>query len=78
MKAKYYVKQKMNNQLYKTNNNFSHSLSHTHILDSLLDPSLFVGRAPEQVKEFLIECVDPILVSHAAELSKTGLDAVNV
>ena len=30
MKAKYYVKQKMNNQLYKTNNNFSHSLSLSH------------------------------------------------
>lgn len=47
-------------------------------LDTLLDPSLFVGRAPEQVREFIIECVDPILTTHAAELTKTGIDAVNV
>ena len=47
-------------------------------LDSLLDPSLFVGRAPQQVSEFLLECVDPILQEHAAELHKTGIDAVNV
>lgn len=47
-------------------------------LDSLLDPSLFVGRAPQQVSEFLLECVDPILHEHAAELHKTGIDAVNV
>ena len=47
-------------------------------LDSLLDPSLFVGRAPQQVAEFLDECVDPILLKHAAELHKTGIDAVNV
>ena len=47
-------------------------------LGTLLDPSLFVGRAPEQVREFMIECVDPILATHAAELSNTGIDAVNV
>jgi adenylosuccinate lyase len=47
-------------------------------LGDLLEPSLFVGRAPQQVKEFIVDCVDPILETHAAELSKTGLDAVNV
>jgi adenylosuccinate lyase len=47
-------------------------------LGDLLEPSLFVGRAPQQVKEFIVDCVDPILTEHAAELSKTGLDAVNV
>jgi adenylosuccinate lyase len=47
-------------------------------LDSLLDPSLFVGRAPEQVKEFMIECIDPILVTHADLLGKVGVDSVNV
>jgi adenylosuccinate lyase len=47
-------------------------------LGDLLEPSLFVGRAPQQVKEFIADCVDPILTDHAAELSKTGLDSVNV
>lgn len=30
-------------------------------LDEILDPSTFVGRAPEQVVEFLVEEVYPIL-----------------
>ena len=47
-------------------------------LDTLLDPSLFVGRAPQQVREFIADCIDPILLTHAAELSKCGVDAVNV
>ena len=47
-------------------------------LDTLLDPSLFVGRAPQQVREFIADCIDPILHTHAAELSKAGVDAVNV
>jgi len=33
-----------------------------HTLDQLLDPVAFVGRAPEQVSEFLAEEVDPALV----------------
>lgn len=32
-----------------------------HQLDSLLEPSTFIGRAPEQVVEFLQEEVEPIL-----------------
>jgi adenylosuccinate lyase len=47
-------------------------------LDSLLDPSLFVGRSPEQVTEFLAECIDPILTTYASELGKKDVDAVNV
>jgi len=48
-------------------------------LDQLLDPKLFVGRAPEQVTEFIEECIDPIIAAHA-ELLSTGesVDAVNV
>lgn len=37
-------------------------------LDGLLDPARFVGRAPEQVDEFLAESVDPWLAAHAAEI----------
>jgi adenylosuccinate lyase len=47
-------------------------------LDQLLDPMLFVGRAPEQVVEFLEECVDPILSRFASELGALALDDVNV
>ncbi|MDE0585551.1 MAG: adenylosuccinate lyase [Planctomycetota bacterium] len=34
-------------------------------LDSLLDPSKFIGRAPNQVREFMYEVVDPVLESRA-------------
>lgn len=44
-------------------------------LDQLLDPMLFVGRAPEQTVEFLEECVDPILHKHDLNVN---LDDVNV
>jgi adenylosuccinate lyase len=30
-------------------------------LSQMIDPMLFVGRAPEQTVEFITECVDPIL-----------------
>ena len=36
-------------------------------LDSLLDPATFVGRAPEQVVEFLDEEVKPILEKYTQE-----------
>jgi hypothetical protein len=33
-------------------------------LDSLCDPSRFVGRAPEQVEEYLAAEIDPLLAEH--------------
>jgi adenylosuccinate lyase len=36
-------------------------------LDALLDPARFVGRAPQQVREFLAEHVQPVL-DEAGEL----------
>jgi adenylosuccinate lyase len=33
-------------------------------LDAALDPQKFIGRAPEQVDEFLAEVIDPILARH--------------
>lgn len=50
---------------------------HAH-LHELLEPSQFVGRAPEQVTDFLVECIDPILAEHAAKISGLSVDAVNV
>lgn len=37
-------------------------------IDSLLDVSKFVGRAPQQVEEFVSGCVDPILDRHRESL----------
>jgi adenylosuccinate lyase len=38
-------------------------------LQSALQPDRFVGRAPQQVDEFLAEVVDPILAAHSATAS---------
>jgi hypothetical protein len=32
-----------------------------------LDPQTFIGRAPEQVDEFLLEEVDPVLSKYPAQ-----------
>lgn len=47
-------------------------------LDTLVEPSLFVGRAPEQVDEFLGEEVKPILDANQNLLAQESVDAVNV
>ena len=39
---------------------------------------LFIGRAPEQVDEFLAECVDPILATNAEKVGKVAVDGVDV
>lgn len=36
---------------------------HEH-LNALLDPSTFIGRAPQQVEEFLAEEVEPIIAKY--------------
>jgi adenylosuccinate lyase len=47
-------------------------------LDTLIDPKLFVGRAPEQVDEFLTDEIDPILAENKDLLAHKSLDTVNV
>lgn len=47
-------------------------------LDAMLDPILFAGRSPQQVNEFLTECIDPILTSNKDLLSAENLDDVKV
>ncbi|KAI5652069.1 lyase domain-containing protein [Phthorimaea operculella] len=39
-------------------------------LDKLLDPSTFIGRAPEQVTEFIEEEIDPIVSKYQSVLSE--------
>jgi len=47
-------------------------------LDNLMDPALFVGRAPQQVDEFMEEVINPILEKHGALLEVESVDGVNV
>jgi adenylosuccinate lyase len=47
-------------------------------LDSFADPSRFVGCAPEQVNEFLEECVEPALEPYAEAIAAPPVDCVHV
>lgn len=47
-------------------------------LDAMIDPSKFVGRAPEQVDEFLAEEVVPVLEKNKDLLAVESVDGVNV
>uniref|UniRef100_A0A7S3PZH9 Adenylosuccinate lyase n=1 Tax=Chaetoceros debilis TaxID=122233 RepID=A0A7S3PZH9_9STRA len=47
-------------------------------LDRLIDPVLFVGRAPEQVDEFITEEVNPVIEANKALLNVESVDDVNV
>ena len=47
-------------------------------LDTLVEPKLFVGRAPEQVDEFLEEEIKPILEANKDLIAQESVDSVNV
>ena len=47
-------------------------------LRDLVDPRLFIGRAAEQVDDFMEEVVDPILENSAAELLAVKVEEMNV
>lgn len=47
-------------------------------LDTMIDPILFVGRAPEQVDEFILEEIDPRLDANKDLLVVENVDGVNV
>jgi adenylosuccinate lyase len=47
-------------------------------LDDMIDPLRFVGRAPEQVDEFVTEEVEPVLAAHTELLAIQNVDSVNV
>jgi len=47
-------------------------------LDAMIDPSKFVGRAPQQVDEFVKAEVDPVLEAHKELLAVENVDGVNV
>jgi adenylosuccinate lyase len=50
---------------------------HDKLVD-LVDPKLFVGRAPEQVDEFLQDEINPILEANKDLLAQESVDTVNV
>lgn len=47
-------------------------------LDQMIDPSKFVGRAPEQVVEFIAEEIEPALKANEDLLKVDNVDTVNV
>lgn len=47
-------------------------------LDDMIDPRKFVGRAPEQVDDFISEEIDPILAANKDLLEVVNVDDVNV
>jgi adenylosuccinate lyase len=47
-------------------------------LPGLVDPILFVGRAPQQVIEFITDHVDPVLEAHRELWAVPNVDGVNV
>jgi adenylosuccinate lyase len=46
------------------------SLLAPHVTDDELDPARYVGRAPEQVDEFVAETLDPLLATQAARVGR--------
>ncbi|MDD5597523.1 MAG: adenylosuccinate lyase [Victivallaceae bacterium] len=46
-------------------------------IDDLVNPAEFIGRAPEQVTEFLENHIDPVLEKYAAELN-SGTEEISV
>jgi adenylosuccinate lyase len=47
-------------------------------LQTMIDPQLFVGRAPQQVEEFISDEVDPILEAHKDLLTVKNVDNIDV
>lgn len=66
------------NDLMERIKNDSHFTAVHAKLDTMMDPKLFVGRAPQQVDEFLAECIDPILFANKDLLAVSSVDGVNV
>lgn len=46
--------------------------------DEIVDPARFVGRAPEQVEEFVAAEIEPVLTAYADELKLAGVEALTV
>jgi len=49
-----------------------------HSLDDILDPVKYIGRAPEQVEEFIKENINPILEKHSGLINEGKVEDLNV
>ncbi len=49
-----------------------------HRFDEIVNPTAFIGRAPQQVEDFITEVVDPLLAEFADAASDANCDGVNV
>jgi adenylosuccinate lyase len=47
-------------------------------VDTMIDPAKFVGRAPQQVMDFIDQEIDPVLAANADLLAVSNVDSVNV
>lgn len=68
---------KANDLLERIANDPAFSAIHSK-LQTMIDPQLFVGRAPQQVEEFITDEVDPILEAHKDLLNVTNVDNIDV
>jgi adenylosuccinate lyase len=68
---------KPNDLMERIANDPSFAVVHSK-LDTMIDPQLFVGRAPQQVEEFIAEEVDPILEANKDLLNIANADSINV
>jgi adenylosuccinate lyase len=65
------------NDLIERIRNNKHFASVKDKLNDILDPNLFVGRAPQQVEEFIREEVDPVLENNKHKIASDS-DGVSV
>lgn len=68
---------KANDLLERIANDPAFSAIHSK-LQTMIDPQLFVGRAPQQVEEFITDEVDPILEAHKDLLNVMNVDNIDV
>ena len=68
---------KPNDLLERIKNDPAFAAIHSKI-DAMIDPSRFVGRAPEQVDDFINEEIDPLLDSNKDLIAIENADSVNV
>ncbi|RRG86807.1 adenylosuccinate lyase, partial [Clostridioides difficile] len=64
---------KDNNLIELIMNDDSFKMSKEEIL-SIMDPKNFIGRAPEQVVEFVNEVVEPAIKDYKEDLGKVDVD----
>jgi adenylosuccinate lyase len=68
---------KPNDLLERIENDAAFAAVHSK-LDAMIEPRAFVGRAPEQVDDFIADEVNPVLERNKSFLEVVNVDDVNV